>query len=133
MTWTVPQFMVDIAADYAESSGDFLANPAVAPLWFKSILAAEYFLQLPFFVYALIAWLRSWNAPGLRAACIAYGAHVATTLVPIMAEFYFATSLSSEQRVFLLSIYSPYLILPLAIMARAGGRPVLFPGKSKAA
>lgn len=55
-----------------------------APLWFKAIITAELLFQLPFFFVAVYGlwYRRNW----LRTPGLLYGAHVCTTLVPIMAQ-----------------------------------------------
>ena len=66
------------------------------PLWFKSIIAAELLLQVPFFVLATRACLdRSASSAWLRVPAVIYGAHTATKLVPILATF--ALGLSSPR------------------------------------
>ena len=50
------------------------------PPWFKGIVYVEVFLQVPFFLAAIVAWLRRSN--WIRIPTIIYGAHTATTLVP---------------------------------------------------
>ena len=53
------------------------------PPWFRAVVGCELALQLPFFFVALRA-LRA-RDDDARDAFLAYGAHVATTLVPIYA------------------------------------------------
>jgi len=90
--------------------------------WFTSLVGCELVLQLPFFfaaaygIYTQAQWLRT---PG-----IIYGTHVCTTLVPIIAELLFkpfapgAGPQTMEERLTLIAIYSPYLILPLAFLIK---------------
>ena len=62
----------------------------------------------------------------IRVPALVYAAHVATTLVPIMGHvlFYdfsdgnFPGPSTMKERLTLLAVYSPYLIIPLAIMLR---------------
>lgn len=52
-----------------------------------------------------------------------YGAHVATTLAPILAELYNpAYGLSEPERYMLFGFYLPYLIIPLLILADSYAR-----------
>jgi hypothetical protein len=44
------------------------------------------------------------------------GVHVATTLIPMLAEFYFSDSGSPQW--FALAIYTPYFVLPLLLALR---------------
>jgi len=95
--------------------------------WFRAIVYVEVALQLPFFFVALWAWAR--RREWLRIPLIVYGAHVATTLVPIygaMLDAWASGSLTSGQLCFLAAVYAPYLLVPLALVAYAGSRPRLF-------
>jgi len=56
----------------------------------------------------------------VRIPAIVYGTHVATTLVPILAEFLFN---SSKPKLMAALIYSPWLLLPLALLCRMVLRP----------
>ena len=125
----LPTAVVDMGAWYANEFKDHLANPALAPVWFKSVLAAEVVLQLPFFFVALYAWLT--KATWIRIPTIAYGAHVATTLVPIIGDFLFAQGgpvlfQNTQQRLTLVALYSPYFVIPLLLMWRAMARAHMF-------
>ena len=107
-----------------------------AATWFRAIIFAELALQLPFFFVALLALrgafdaraappLRGLTSPAwLRTAAVAYGAHVATTMVPILATFALHSergpnAITAGHRAALVAIYSPYLIMPLAVLWRA--------------
>ncbi len=60
-----------------------------------------------------------------------YGAHTATTLVPILAVFWDPlVALSTQQRQILTVVYLPYLVMPLAIMWRAIACSTMFPASS---
>ena len=108
--------------------------PAAA--WFRAIICAELALQLPFFVVALFALRGAFDARAappsrglsspawLLTAAIAYGAHVATTMVPILATFALHSergpnAITAGHRAALVAIYSPYLVMPLAVLWRA--------------
>ena len=56
----------------------------------------------------------------VRIPAIVYGTHVATTLVPILAEFLFN---SSKPKLMAALIYSPWLLLPLELLCRMVLRP----------
>ena len=108
-----------------------------AQTWFRSIICAELLLQLPFFVVALLALRGAFDAPRTAAplrglaspawlltAAVAYGAHVATTMVPILATFALHSergpnAITPGHRAALVAIYCPYLIMPLAVLWRA--------------
>lgn len=126
---TYPPAVSGLVAWYAAEFADPLMapRPAGQPDWFKAIVWVEVLLQLPFFFYALAAWLRADN--GLRVPLIIYAAHVATTLVPIFGVFAAATAIPADKRAVLAAIYAPYLLMPLAFLYRAVSRPQLFPTK----
>jgi len=107
-----------------------------AQAWFRSIICAELALQLPFFGVALLALRGAFDerSPGparglsspawLRTLAVAYGAHVATTMVPILATFALHSergpnAITPGHRAALVAIYCPYLIMPLAVLWRA--------------
>lgn len=107
------------------------ADPCMCtrPAWFTAIVWVEVLIQLPFFFAVLWAWPR--RAAWLRVAMVAYGAHVATTLVPIYGAL-FAAPLRPDQLYFLVSIYAPYLLVPLALLYY-GARDQLFETKAAVA
>eukprot|EP01032_Pedospumella_encystans_P013819 gene13818-15891_t len=55
--------------------------------------------------------LRNW----IRIPSIIYGAHVATTVWAILAEFYTIQTISAEEKFALLGFYAPYLVIPLLL------------------
>ena len=84
------------------------------PVWFKSFILFELLFQLPFFFVGFRAFYerRNW----IRIPGIAYGAHTATTLVPILAEILTHDEFPSEAaRWQLFLIYLPYLVIPAMI------------------
>jgi steroid 5-alpha reductase family enzyme len=74
------------------------------PSWFRSVVWAEICLQLPFFFVAVKA-LYDRDEAAFRIPFIVYGAHVATTMIPILGEICGSTRLAL--------IYLPYLLFPL--------------------
>ncbi|BBN12330.1 sigma intracellular receptor 2 [Marchantia polymorpha subsp. ruderalis] len=106
-----PTFAQELLNWHIENSGDFLmANP---PLYFKSFVYAEYAIQLPLHVANAYAFLRGkrWG----RMTGIIYGVHVATTMIPILADI---LASDSPKRNNLLGVYVPYLLIPLLVVAR---------------
>ena len=73
---------------------------------------------------AIYAWLTRWN--GIRVPVIVYGAHTATTMIPILGAIASAPGLAVDVRARLVAIYAPYLLMPLALLWRAAARPVMF-------
>ncbi|KAM8991680.1 sigma intracellular receptor 2 [Guaruba guarouba] len=93
------------------------------PEWFKAFIYCEAFLQLPFFPIAAYAFLKG-SCRWIRTPAIIYSTHVATTLVAILAHILFHDFSGPEQlgpqtqreRLTLLSVYMPYLLIPLLIL-----------------
>ncbi|NWH26023.1 SGMR2 protein, partial [Grus americana] len=93
------------------------------PEWFKAFIYCEAFLQLPFFPVAGYAFLKG-GCRWIRTPAIIYSTHVATTLFAILAHVLFHDFSKSEhlgpqtlrERLILLSVYVPYLVIPLLIL-----------------
>ncbi|XP_071621031.1 sigma intracellular receptor 2 [Heliangelus exortis] len=93
------------------------------PEWFQAFMYSEAFLQLPFFPVAAYAFLKG-GCRWIRTPAIIYSTHVATTLFAILAHILFYDFSKSEhpgpetqrERLVLLSIYSPYLLIPLLLL-----------------
>ena len=65
-----------------------------------------------------------------RIPALIYGAHTATTLVPILAEILYGPK-SGPHSLKLAGIYSFYFFFPLALMLRMAIMADPFPGKKK--
>ncbi|PNW88901.1 hypothetical protein CHLRE_01g050000v5 [Chlamydomonas reinhardtii] len=98
---------------HIKTNGDHLVS--TNPLWFVSLVWCETALQLPFFFVAAYAFIK--RANWIRVPCIIYGAHVATTMVPILTDILFSPAAGSHSPA-LAAIYAPYLALPLALVIR---------------
>ncbi|NXP80684.1 SGMR2 protein, partial [Ramphastos sulfuratus] len=93
------------------------------PEWFKAFIYCEALLQLPFFPVAVYAFLKG-GCKWIRTPAIIYSTHVATTLFAILAHILFHDFSKSQhlgpqtqrERLVLLSIYLPYLLIPLLIL-----------------
>ncbi|NXH09478.1 SGMR2 protein, partial [Bucco capensis] len=93
------------------------------PEWFKAFIYCEAFLQLPFFPVAAYAFFKG-GCKWIRTPAIIYSTHVATTLFAILAHILFhdfssgepAGPRSQQQRLTLLCVYLPYLLLPLLLL-----------------
>lgn len=104
-----PKTLTNLFGWYITTHNDFLMrNP---PIWLKSFLICEALFQLPFFFVASYALYAKKNF--IRIPMIIYCSHVATTVVPILSEFYFSEELTDQQRTQLVLFYVPYLIIPL--------------------
>lgn len=99
------------------------------PVWLKSFIWAELLFQTPFFFVATYALLfkKNW----IRIPSIIYGAHVATTVWAIIAEFIASTTISSEEKLVLFSFYAPYFIIPALLTWYMAVTPVPFDDKKK--
>mmetsp|Transcript_4822 Transcript_4822/g.7297 ORF Transcript_4822/g.7297 Transcript_4822/m.7297 type:complete len:168 (+) Transcript_4822:164-667(+) len=84
--------------------------------WFRAIVCGEFFFQLPFFFVAVKVLLNTNNYNGkgwFRSACMLYGAHTSTTLIPILACHCANEGATFVEKVMVISIYFPYLCFPL--------------------
>jgi hypothetical protein len=122
-----PPALRDLIAAYAAAFNDELMAPGGRPPWFKAIVCVELTLQMAYFFYALRAFAARENSMTFRRATIVYAAHVSTTLVPVLGTFLASGTFASEvQRWSLIGIYSPYLFMPLALLAWALADAPLF-------
>ncbi len=96
------------------------------PVWLKSFLVAEAVFQFPFFFFASYALLYKKNC--IRIPGIVYGAHVATTVIPILSEI--CNSQNSDfNKQMLFLFYLPYFIIPFIFMVTLAFSEVPFPPK----
>lgn len=96
-----PEFARALLDWHIRVNGDFLMG--APPRWFRSVVWVELCLQLPFFFVA-VKVLRDRDEAAFRIPFIVYGAHTATTMIPILGEI-------ASTRLAL--IYLPYLLFPL--------------------
>lgn len=116
-----PASLKQLLAWYAvEFKDPMMADP---PIWFKSFVYCELIIQLPFFPFAAYAFFKG-GCKWIRTPAIIYGTHVATTVTAILAHILFQDFSESkhpgpetfEERLTLLSIYSPYFVIPVMIV-----------------
>jgi uncharacterized membrane protein YhdT len=105
-----PQLLVNVVAWYSDVFGDVLMRraPSSDIVWFSSLIYCELIFQLPFFFVAtnmLISYPSNATSqtpmhyPGwFKTACLIYGSHVSTTLVPILATFITSEDMSTIQK-----------------------------------
>lgn len=95
------------------------------PVWLQSFIFAELVFQGPFFFVAIYAlWKRrNW----IRIPGIIYGTHVATTVLPILAEIAFSTKNNLHEKIILFCCYSPYFVIPALFAGVLADSPVPFP------
>eukprot|EP00051_Salpingoeca_urceolata_P001830 m.44436 g.44436 ORF g.44436 m.44436 type:complete len:177 (+) comp11707_c0_seq1:22-552(+) len=135
-----PQEVKDLLAWYVDTYHDPWMGMRPPPAWFESFVTCELFIQLPsFFIitYALLTggyWVR---IPG-----IIYGIHVATTVVPLLAEILKTDykpghgPQTPEERYKLVGFYLPYFLFPLVTALTLWFKPqllVIVPEKQKKA
>jgi hypothetical protein len=121
-----PQPLQEIATWYIVTYRDPLMRDL--PVWFRSFIWCELFVQLPFFFFATAALINKWNS--IRIPGIIYGVHVATTLVPILSEFIFTPFLTETEKLTLVGFYYPYFLIP-AMLALYLAYPEPFKRQSK--
>ena len=109
-----PQVLIDFVDWYAITLNDplFLTKPI--GLWLSAFLTGELLLQLPYFIIAIRMLLSKKKVypEWFRLSSLIYGAHTATTLVPILTILLTNSDATMLQRLLLSSIYFPYLIFP---------------------
>ena len=124
-----PEPLRELIRWYCNIFGDVLMRYP-SPSWFQSLVLGEVLLQLPFFVVAIrvIQEHNSCNSnikdaqrypPWFRNASLVYGAHVSTTLIPILTTFWTSEEMHRGQVLATSLIYSPYLLFPLALLWHA--------------
>ena len=118
-------FVEFVRNQYLLKYGDYLmADP---PIWLKALLTFEIF-QVPFFFVATYAlhYRKNW----IRIPAIVYSTHVVTAVSLILAELYFSSRITFQQKTVLFSFYLPYLIIPACLLTYMCAYPQPF---SKAA
>jgi EXPERA (EXPanded EBP superfamily) len=126
-----PLALQDLLTWYARTMKDPLMSNSQEILWFQSLVCCELLFQLPFFFWACYMLSSSSSSTAklkyypesFKSACIAYGAHTATTMVPILATIVANEEASAAERAMLSSVYLPYLIFPLALLGMAVQSP----------
>lgn len=114
-----PKQLVNLKNWYCREFRDpMMVDP---PPWFHSFCLCEIFLQLPFYFVGIYAYYKgAAKAKWVRIPAIMYSTHVVTTLITIFYHtlvYDFSHSLhpaprNFHERLILLSIYSPYLVIP---------------------
>jgi hypothetical protein len=126
-----PRVLRNLTTWYVDTFQDALMRDA--PVWFQSLVVCEFFLQVPFFVTACYFLGQTpppqnpskinndskdeYHYPNwFRDACIVYGSHTATTLVPILCAILTNPETVRTQKMVLCGFYVPYLVFPLWIL-----------------
>ena len=116
-SWLYPQAIRELLDFYVNFVNDpLMARPAFAGPWFQSFVVGELLFQLPFFCLAVRMMLSSTRTTfwpdWFRTACIIYGTHTSTTLIPILAQVIFNPDSNTVEKLMTVSVYLPYLIFP---------------------
>ncbi|KAL7566171.1 hypothetical protein ACA910_011246 [Epithemia clementina (nom. ined.)] len=118
----IPQGLQNLLKWYATSFNDPLMGNAKNLLWFQSLVWLELLFQLPFFVWACSILLAQKTTAEetyperFRYACIAYGGHASTSMVPILVALATNEGATVTERITILSVYIPYLIFPIILL-----------------
>ncbi|XP_032823521.1 sigma intracellular receptor 2 [Petromyzon marinus] len=123
---SLPPLLSDPMKWYIQKFKDSLmANP---PTWFYAFIYSEVFLQLPFFPIATYAFYKG-GRRWIRIPAIIYASHVTTSLLPILSHVLLhdftvppgtkgvAGPSTMHERLSLVAVYLPYLLIPLLIIA----------------
>ena len=107
-----PEPLLKVVDDYANSLGDDLVRGV--PAWFAGMVWMEVLVQIPASCFLL--WVYHAKAKILKPAVLVYSAQVLTTMIPIF--FHFQESLQPPHRWCVMSIYSPWAIMPIVMALR---------------
>jgi EXPERA (EXPanded EBP superfamily) len=121
-----PLALQDLLTWYSSTMKDPLMSNPQEILWFQSLVCCELLFQLPFFFWAcymLSSCTTKYYPERFKCACIAYGAHTATTMVPILATIATNDDANLSERIMVSSVYAPYLIFPLVLLGIAVQSP----------
>mmetsp|Transcript_1812 Transcript_1812/g.2535 ORF Transcript_1812/g.2535 Transcript_1812/m.2535 type:complete len:187 (+) Transcript_1812:153-713(+) len=97
--------------------------------WFSAMVSCEVFFQLPFFAIAVYMVLNSGRSNNnnnnhetittrkkypswFQKACLIYGSHVCTTLIPIFAILGTNPNTNTFEKLITIGVYSPYFVFP---------------------
>lgn len=152
-TFLYPAPLRNLVIWYTNVFGDVLMKGPPIP-WFSSVICCELLVQLPFFFVAVQMLLTyptkkktgantsspypnstdttsagagdedEYYPSWFQTLCLMYGAHVSTTLVPILATFASSPEMSPTQKAMTMAIYSPYLIFPMVLLVFAARNDV---------
>ncbi|KAI8984342.1 transmembrane protein 6/97 [Mycotypha africana] len=102
----VPQILKDALAFYVTTYKDPFMGSTTPVYWYSSFVVCELLFQLPFFFIACIGLVK------------AYGAHVATTVLPSVVEILCSPTfkLTQIERYILCAFYVPYFCLPVIMV-----------------
>lgn len=121
--WLFPTFLKDLIDFYAGFVQDpLMGRPSFGGLWFQSLVACELQIQLFFFFVAirqlLLGGSSSWP-DWFRSACLVYGSHTCTSMVPILTVLLTNPESNVTQKCMALAVYLPYLLFPAWLLVLA--------------
>ncbi|XP_029468409.1 sigma intracellular receptor 2 isoform X2 [Rhinatrema bivittatum] len=115
-----PQGLIDLLKWYTLTFKDPLMMQP--PPWFLTFVYCEALLQLPFFPVAAYAFYKG-GCKWIRIPAIVYSTHVVTSVLTIIVELLFSDfptfkvgPLRLQERLTLVSVYAPYLLIPLLLL-----------------
>jgi hypothetical protein len=117
--WYIHVGLTSVVQQWVAQQGDFLMGKR--PLWFQAIVAGEVLLQVPLCFGLAFGWLR--RREWVRLPGLIYGAHVLTTMVPIMAEL----CLDPRPTLLCKLIYAIWVVLPALVLLRCVQTPTTLP------
>ena len=79
----------------------------------------------------MLALVVSAGCNWIRIPAIMYGVHAATTVVPMLADFYMGAGKSNPHKEVLLAMYGAYFVLPLLIALTMAFSRIPFPAEKK--
>lgn len=107
-----PQAVTDMSVWYANTLNDpnFLNG---YDLWFQCYITTELYVQLPYFFIASYMLYKRSYPEWFRVMSLIYAAQSITAIIPVLAEAWFNPNATLSERIVLVSVYLPYLLVPL--------------------
>jgi ABC-type phosphate transport system permease subunit len=99
----------------------------VLKLWLERGVLMTMTRYAPAAVAVCLCAGRNW----IRIPTIMYGVHAATTVVPMLADFYYGQGRNSPQKEVLCMIYGTYLVIPMLIALTMAFSRIPFPAEKK--
>lgn len=99
------------------------------PVWFQIAIWLEVFVQAPFYILAIFAFLRQLN--WIRIPAIVYSTVLLTIMPIVLGEQYFGTY-RTDKPLLVTGVYGAYVIMPIFVLARVWA-PQVFPTPKKVA
>ena len=107
-----PQVLKDLQTFYINEFKDPLM--ATLPTWFQIAVWVEVLFQLPYFFFA-VKWILS-GSKQFRIPTLIYSTHVSTVVAIILGCFSLDETINLSEKIILIAIYFPYLLIPLWLL-----------------